>query len=285
MPRGRLTPPEDPDFEPGEVVGSYRIEQLIARGGMSAIYRAADLARDRVVALKVLSTTYGRDPISRGRFMNESRIAAALRHPNILAAYDSGEVGDRLILAMELIRGTDLARRLRSDGAVPPPEAVRMLEQIAAALDAAHAVGLVHRDVKPGNILLEGDRALLTDFGLAKLLGSSQTLTLPGRMVGTTEYLSPEQIRGQRITPQTDIYGLGCVIFETLTGTPPFTGSDFVVMRAHLEQPIPQMVERTPGLPSSADDVVTKAMNKRAAERFDSAALTIRALKRAFGYD
>jgi serine/threonine protein kinase len=285
MPRGRLTLPEDPELEPGEVVGSYRVEQLIARGGMSAIYRAADLERDRVVALKVLSSTYARDPTSRGRFTNESQLAAALRHPNILAAHDSGEVGECLFLAMELIGGVDLAHRLSADGPVPPPEAVRILDQIGSALDAAHAAGLVHRDVKPGNILLEGDRALLTDFGLAKLLGSSQALTMPGRMVGTTEYLSPEQIRGQPVTPQTDVYGLGCVIFETLTATPPFTGSDFVVMRAHLEQPVPRMAERTPGIPASTDDVVRKAMNKRADERFDSAGVTVRALKTAFGYD
>jgi len=285
MSRGRLTLPEDPEFEPGDVVAGYRIEQLIARGGMSTIYRATNLERDHVVALKVLSSTYARDPTSRGRFMNEWRVAAALRHRHILPVYDAGEVGEQLFLAMELIDGVDLAHRLTAEGPVPPPEAIRILDQVAAALDAAHAADLVHRDVKPGNILLDGDRALLTDFGLAKLLGSSQALTMPGRMVGTTEYLSPEQIRGQPVKPQTDIYGLGCVIFEMLTGTPPFTGADFVVMRAHLEDPVPRMAERTPAIPARADDVVRKAMNKRADERFESAGVTIRALRTAFGYD
>jgi serine/threonine-protein kinase len=272
-------------FEPGDRVGRYRVEELIARGGMSAIYRATEPQLGRTVALKILAETFAQDPTTRARFMNEWRAAASLNHPNILPVYEAGEVGERLFIAMELIEGTDLAHRLTSEGALPPAVVVGILEQIAAALDAAHAAGLVHRDVKPGNILLAGDRAWLTDFGLSKLLGAGQELTMPGRMVGTIEYLSPEQIRGASVTARTDVYGLGCVIFEALTGAAPFVGADFVVMRAHLHDPAPLMVTIRRGLPAAADNVVRKAMNKRPDQRFESAGATIEALKAAFGYE
>src|SRR3954466_1111567 len=218
--------------------------------------------------------------------MNEWRIAAALRHPNILPVHDAGEVDGHLFLAMELIDGGDLGHKIIRDGALAPPEAVRILDQMAGALDSAHAADLVHRDFKPGNILLDGERALLTDFGLSKLLGSTNRLTAPGRMVGTAQYLSPEQIRGEQVTPRTDVYALGCVIFETLTASSPFEGeSDFVLMYAHLERHVPRMSERRPALPEAADYVVAKAMEKDPADRFASAGETVAALKTAFGYE
>ena len=278
--------PYDPAFEPGQMVGSYRIEELLARGGMSAIYRATHTALDRSIALKVLSKEFANDRTSRERFMNEWRIAAALRHPNILRVHDAGDADGSLYLAMELIEGGDLGHKIIREGALSPPATVAILDQMAGALDAAHAAGLVHRDFKPGNVLLDGDRALLTDFGLSKLLGSNARLTAPGRMVGTAQYLSPEQIRGQDVTPRTDVYALGCVIFEMLTASSPFDAeSDFVLMYAHLERPVPRMQERRPGLPAAVDDVVAQAMGKSPEDRYGSAGETLAALKAVFGYE
>lgn len=277
---------DDAGLEPGQAFGSYRIEQPIGRGGMSSVYRATHTALERVVALKVMSRALASERVTRERFMNEWRIAAALRHPNILPVHDAGEVDGRLFLAMDLIEGGDLGHLILRQGALPPPLALGILEQVAAALDAAHAADLVHRDVKPGNVLLADGAAFLTDFGLSKLLGSTQRLTAPGRMVGTAQYLAPEQIRGEEVTPQTDVYALGCVIFETLTASSPFDAeSDFVLMYAHLERKVPRMSERRPALPAGADDVVSRAMAKDAADRFDSAGATIGALKSAFGYE
>src|SRR4051794_24006609 len=176
---GRLG--DEPGLKPGDEFGSYRIEQMIARGGMSAVYRARHTALDRTVALKVMSTDLAQDRVSRERFMNEWRIAAGLRHPDILPVHDAGDFEGHLFLAMDLIPGGDLGHLLLAEGALSPPRAVAILEQAAAALDAAHAAELVHRDVKPGNILLDGEHAYLTDFGLSKLLGSNETrLTAPG---------------------------------------------------------------------------------------------------------
>jgi serine/threonine-protein kinase len=279
-------PNAEPGFEPGTVIGSYRIEGVLGRGGMSTVYRAAHTALERNIALKVLSGEFAEDPVSRERFMNEWKIAAALRHPNILAVHDAGEVDGRLFMAMELIDGGDLGHKLAREGALSPPAALSILDQTASALDAAHAADLVHRDVKPGNILLDSDRALLTDFGLSKLLGSNNRLTAPGRMVGTAHYLSPEQIRGEDVTPRTDVYALGCVIFEALTASSPFEGeSDFVVMYAHLERPAPPMSERRPALPVAADEVVSRALEKHPDDRYASAGETIAALRAAFGYE
>jgi serine/threonine-protein kinase len=277
---------EDPGFRQGDVIGSYRIDALFGRGGMSAIYRATHIAMQRPVALKVLAGQFAEDEVSRERFMNEWRVAAALRHPNILPVYDAGEVEGRLFLAMEFIEGGDLGHKIEADGALSPPVALAYLGQMADALDAAHAADLIHRDFKPGNILLDGDRALLTDFGLSKLLTSTNRLTLPGRMVGTAQYLSPEQIRGQDVTARTDVYALGCVIFESLTASAPFDAeSDFMLMYAHLERDAPSMSERRPALPAAADAVVAKAMEKDQADRFASAGETMAALKAAFGYE
>jgi serine/threonine-protein kinase len=276
----------DPVFQPGDIIGSYRIDAPLARGGMSAIYRATHTALQRTVALKVLAGQFADDEVSRERFMIEWRIAAGLRHPNIVPVFDAGEVQGRLFLAMELIEGGDLGQKISAEGALSPPDAISILDQMAGALDAAHEAGLVHRDFKPGNILLNGERAFLTDFGLSKLLGSTNRLTAPGRMVGTAQYLSPEQIRGQDVTARTDVYALGCVIFESLTGSSPFDGeSDFVMMYAHLERDPPPMSERRPLLPPAADAVVIKAMEKDQQARYESAGATVAALKSAFGYE
>jgi serine/threonine protein kinase/CheY-like chemotaxis protein len=277
---------DDDVLPPGTEFGSYVIDDVVGRGGMSMVYRATHSALGRTVALKVMSEKLASDRVSRERFMGEWRIAAGLHHPNILPVHDAGEVGGVLFLAMDLIEGGDLGHLIARDGALSPPVAVRILEQVAAALDAAHATGLVHRDVKPGNVLLDGDQAFLTDFGLSKLVKTNGTrLTAPGRMVGTAEYLSPEQIRGEQVTSRTDVYALGCVIFETLTASSPFDAeSDFVLMYAHLERAVPRLTERRPALPPALDAVVEKAMAKQADDRFESAGETVTALKAAFGY-
>jgi serine/threonine-protein kinase len=283
-PPGEAT--DDEVLPPGTDIGSYRIDSIIGRGGMSAVYRATNTELDRVVALKLLGREMARDPATRERFMNEWRIAASLRHPNVLAVHDAGEVDGRLFLAMDLIEGGDLGDEIERDGALMPARAVALLEQIASALDAAHAAGLVHRDVKPGNVLLDGERAYLTDFGLSKLLASNARLTKPGRMVGTAAYLAPEQIRGEVIDARTDVYALGCVFFEALTASSPFEGeSGYTLMYAHLERPVPPLTDRRPELSAAVDEVVRRAMAKLPADRYDSAGEAVAALKAAFGYE
>ena len=282
---GRTVIPEEDDTEltPGEFVGSYRIDALIAHGGMSSVYRAVHDVMNRKVALKVLARELASDRISRERFMNEWRIAGSLKHPNIVPVHDAGEADGRLYLAMDLIESGDLGQEI-ARGPLAPPRALKILEQAAAALDAAHEAGLVHRDIKPGNILLDGEHAYLTDFGLSKVRGGMK-LTAPGRMVGTADYLSPEQIRGEPVDARTDVYAFGCVIFEALTASSPFEAeSDYVLMYAHLERPAPPASERRPGLPDGVDGVIRRAMAKRPANRYPSAGEVVAALKQAFGY-
>jgi serine/threonine protein kinase len=277
---------DDEVLPPGTEIGGYRIDSILGRGGMSAVYRAIHTGLDRVVALKLLSREMARDPAARERFMNEWRIAAGLRHRNILAVHDAGEVDDRLFLAMDLIEGGDLGDEIERDGALSPPRALAILEQTASALDAAHAAGLVHRDVKPGNVLLDGEHAYLTDFGLSKLLGGNTRLTKPGRTVGTAAYLAPEQIRGEVIDARTDVYALGCVFFEALTASSPFEGeSGYTLMYAHLERPVPLLTDRRPELSAAVDAVVRRTMAKRPTDRYDSAGEAVIALKSAFGYE
>jgi serine/threonine-protein kinase len=197
--------------------------------------------------------------------------------------YDAGESDGMLFMAMDLIEGGDLGKKLEEDGPLAPPDALRILGQAADALDAAHAAGLVHRDVKPGNLLLDGDHTYLTDFGLSRLLTAAR-LTAPGRMVGTAAYVAPEQIRGEEIDARTDVYGLGCLVFEALTGAPPYEDeSDYTLMYAHLEAPIPRLSSRRAGVAPAVDDVLARAMAKDRAERYDSAGEAIDALRTAFG--
>jgi serine/threonine-protein kinase len=278
---------DDPGLAPGSVIGSYRIDERIALGGMSAVYRATHTALDRIVALKVLSREMALDRTARERFTAEWRIAAALHHPNILPVHDAGEVDGRLFLAMDLVEGGDLGMAIERGGPLPPDRAVAILEQTASALDAAHAAGLIHRDVKPGNVLLDtSGHAYLADFGLTKVIGSDSHLTKPGRMVGTAAYLAPEQIRGEPLDARTDVYSLGCVFFEALTASSPFEPeTGFTLMYAHLERPVPRLTERRPELPAAVDAVVSQAMAKSPDERFASAGEAVAALKAAFGYE
>ncbi|MGC1852981.1 MAG: serine/threonine-protein kinase, partial [Solirubrobacterales bacterium] len=251
--------PDDPAI--GSTLAGYRLDALIARGGMGVVYRATHLALDRPVALKVIARQFAGDQGFRDRFLRESRLAARLDHPAVVPVYDAREEDGELIVAMRLIGGGDLKKRIASDGPLQPAEAVALLGQVADALDAAHAAGIVHRDVKPHNILLEGDRAYLTDFGLAKALGDSGVLSGTS-VVGTVEYMSPEQWRGDQVGPAADVYSLGCVLYESLTGVVPFGRREG---------------EAEPEMPQGLDAVIERAVAADPAQRYASAGELIEA--------
>ncbi|MEX2107878.1 MAG: protein kinase [Solirubrobacterales bacterium] len=251
----------------GSTLAGYRLDALIARGGMGVVYRATHLALERPVALKVIAGHLASDDGFRQRFLRESRLAARLDHPNVVPIFDAREEDGELIVAMRLVEGGDLKRRITQTGPLPAAEAVELLGQVADALDAAHAAGIVHRDVKPHNILLEGERAYLSDFGLAKALGESGVLS-DASIVGTVEYMSPEQWRGERIGPAADVYSLGCVLYEALTGIPPYARHD---------------EDSEPEMPAGLDAVIERAVSKDPAARYPSAGALIEAARERQG--
>jgi serine/threonine protein kinase len=225
--------------EVGARLGPYTLEEELGRGSMGTVYRAARDGRE--VALKVLRRELASDETFRRRFEREGRIAASLRHPHVVEVVATGEIDGLPYLASRLVSGQSLAERIHDTGPVPGPELVRIVSEVATALDALHERDLVHRDVKPANVMIDGDgRAALADFGLAR--GAADTvLTTPGHVSGTVDYLAPELIRGATATPATDVYALGCVAYECVTGAPPFAGkpvADAIV--AHLQDaPVP----------------------------------------------
>ncbi len=251
----------------GSTLAGYRLDALIARGGMGVVYRATHLALDRPVALKVIARQLAGDQAFRDRFLRESRLAARLDHPAVVPVFDAREEDGELIVAMRLVEGGDLRKRIEATGPLTPVEAVELLGQVAGALDAAHAAGIVHRDVKPHNILLEGERAYLTDFGLAKALGDSGVLR-GASVVGTAEYMSPEQWRGEQVGPAADVYSLGCVLYEALTGVVPYA------RRAS---------EAEPEMPQGLDAVIERAVAKDPAERYATAGELIAAARERQG--
>jgi hypothetical protein len=258
-----------PELEPGDEFAGCRIEAVAGRGGMGVVYRATELSLGRPVALKLLAPERARDGSFRERFQRESRMAAAIDHPNVIPVYAAGEHDGSLYLVMRYVGGTDLHALLRERGALEPELAAELVAQVAWGLDAAHAAGLVHRDVKPANVLLAGDHAYLSDFGLTRLAGSDTQLTQSGQWIGTVEYCSPEQLRGERTDARADVYSLGCVLHAALTGRPPFAhGTVPATMHAHLyEDPAPPS-ER--GAPREFDRVVARAMAKDPADRYPS---------------
>ena len=252
----------------GTELGGYRILEQLGRGGTSVVYRAEHVRLGRPAALKLLSPGLGEADFS-DRFLRESRLAASLDHPSIVPVYDAGEDDGLLWIAMACVDGTDLKTLIREEGALPLRRALFILGQIASALDAAHARGLVHRDVKPANILVgPEDRAYLSDFGAVKELASAG-MTRTGAFVGTIEYCAPEQIEGGEVDARTDVYALACVLYETLTGTPPFhRPSEVAVLNAHLHAPPPRLTKAAPGLPHELERVIEKALSKSPLDRY-----------------
>ena len=272
----------------GSELAGYQIEALIGRGGMGAVYRAEELTLGRKVALKVIAPELGGDSRFRERFLRESRIAASLDHPHIVPIFKAGEEDGALFLAMRYVEGTDLAKLLHEGGALDPVRAISLLEQVAEALDAAHEKGLVHRDVKPSNILVAvaggKEHCYLADFGLTKRTGSLSGISAPGDVVGTLEYVAPEQITGGDVEAQADLYSLGCVLYECLTGQPPFPrATDVALLWAHVHEEQKRASEVRPELPRAIDSVLGRALAKEPGRRFETAGELVSAARSALG--
>ena len=278
-------PAADPGFPAGNEasaaigvrLGQYRLERRLGGGGMAVVYLARDERLDRPVALKVLAPVLAEDEAFRKRFIRESRAAAAVEDPHIIPVFEAGEAGGMLYIAMRYVPGGDVRTMVRRDGPLPPGRAAAVIAQVASALDAAHAAGLVHRDVKPANMLVDrrsnrSDHVYLADFGLSKKrLAASAGLTGTGQFVGTLDYSAPEQIRGKPADGRTDQYALACAAFELLTGAPPFHHEEATaVMYAHLSEPPPPVTSRRAGLPPAVDQVVARALAKVPADRYAS---------------
>jgi serine/threonine-protein kinase len=256
----------------GTTVAGYRLEALLGRGGMSVVYLAEHQRLGRKVALKLLASPLSQDESFRERFEHESRRAAEIDHPNILPIYDAGEADGQLYIAMRYVKGADLKTMIARDGALSPGRGLFILEQAASALDAAHDRGLVHRDVKPANILVEepSEHVYLTDFGIVKHT-ASPGLTRTGLFIGTADYAAPEQIEGMPVDARTDVYALGCVMYECLTGRAPYErDSEVAVMHAHLTEPPPVLTDASPELPKTLNRVIARAMAKVKEERYAS---------------
>ncbi len=280
-----MTHPEQPVLAPGSIFAGYTIEGVVDRGGMGVVYRAQDPDLDRRVALKVIAPEHAQDPTAVARFKSEARLAASLEHPNIVAIHRGGELDGVLYLAMQFIPGTNL-RRIIEHGTLDLPRIADITTQVASALDAAHARGLVHRDVKPGNILVTGEgdheHVYLTDFGLTKRLGTGGDLTRPGGWVGTPDYVAPEQIQARDIDGRADVYSLGCVVYEMLTGEVAFpSGTDVAKLWAHVTDPPPLPRTRRPDLVEDFDALVARATAKDPQDRFPSAGALAAAVRDA----
>jgi len=280
-----LTTPADPRL--GTRLAGYQIQALLGQGGMGLVYLAEQLGPRRPVALKLLLDPATASQGFRERFLRESELAAAIDHPNVLPVYDAGETDGVLWIAMGYVDGIDLAALLDRDGPLAPEQALAIAGQVAGALDAAHARGLVHRDVKPANILLamEGGavtHAYLADFGLTKRIGGARGLTVSGQVLGTIDYIAPEQVEGGQIDGRADQYSLGCVLFECLTGTVPFRGdSELAVLWAHVHDPPPRIRDHRPDLPAALDDAIGRALAKAPGDRYLSCAAMVAAAQAA----
>ncbi|HET7856387.1 MAG TPA: protein kinase [Gaiellaceae bacterium] len=255
----------------GELIaGRYELEQLVGAGGMSSVFRAHDSLLERTVALKILHEQFSRDEDYVERFRREARSVAQLAHPNIVTVIDRGEQDGRQFIVFEYVDGANLKERCRG-GALPLDEVLDVAIQTARALAFAHDRGIVHRDVKPQNVLLDDEgQAKVTDFGIARSL-DVQGVTQTGTVLGTSDYIAPEQARGERVSPKTDIYSLGAVLYELLTGEVPYPGDNFVaIAMRHVHDPVPSVLDRRPDCPSRLDSVVRRAMAKDPDERFES---------------
>jgi serine/threonine-protein kinase len=269
----------------GRRIAGYRLEREIGRGGMAVVYQAEDLRLGRTVAVKLLAPELARNDQFRKRFEYESRVAASIDHPHIVPVFDAGEAEGVLFIAMRFVHGRDLRALLDREGPLPLAQAIRITAQVASALDAAHAHDLVHRDVKPGNILVaEGtdsdhpEHVYLTDFGLTKKSLSLTGLTTVGQFVGTVDYVAPEQISGKPVDSRCDVYSLGCLVYECLAGSSPFRREDELAMLwAHLHEEPPALPEHLAGL----DPTLGRALAKTPDERYDSCLQFVAALRAA----
>ena len=285
-------PPSSGDLEPGAEFAGYRIDRIIGRGGMGVVYLAEHEGLRRKVALKLLAPPLAEDRRFRERFVRESRLAASIDHPNVIPIYEAGEADGRLYIAMRFVDGTDLRTLLREQGTLDAAQAARIVSQVAAALDAAHDQGLVHRDVKPANVLIARQRATqasthayLTDFGLTKRAASDSGVTGTGQFVGTLGYAAPEQFRGEVADTRTDVYSLGCMLFECLAGHPPFQAeNEAAVMFGHLMEAPPRLSVERPDLSKNVDEVVAAAMAKAPEDRYQSAGAFASRLSTALGH-
>jgi serine/threonine protein kinase len=275
----------------GSQIAGYLIEEQVGRGGMAVVYRASDTRLNRSVALKILAPELAGDAAFRQRFMREMRAAASVDHPHIVPVFDAGEADGVLYIAMRYVRGQDLRTLLDTVGALPAARVAYLIAQVAAALDDAHARGLVHRDVKPGNMLIgtvtgsgQPDHVYLSDFGLSKPALSSANLTLTGQFLGTLDYMAPEQIEGHAVDGRADLYSLGCTAFEMLAGEPPFKRDQgFATAWAQLSAPAPSLCALRPDLPPAVDQVIARALAKAPADRYSTCGEFAAALRAACG--
>jgi serine/threonine protein kinase, bacterial len=260
----------DADPREGSQFGPYLLRRLVGRGGMGDVYEAEDTVRERIVALKLMSQRLSSDPVFRARMQREARTAGRLHEPHVVPIHDFGEIDGQLFVDMRLIDGSDVATLLGRSGPLAAPRAVAITRQVGSALDAAHAAGVLHRDVKPENILISGDDfAYLVDFGIASA-ASDEKLTQIGTTVGTFKYMAPERFSDGEVTYRADIYALACVLYECLTGSPPYQGDQISVIGAHLNQAIPRPSAAQPGIPTAFDAVIARGMAKDPADRYAS---------------
>jgi serine/threonine-protein kinase len=239
---------------------------------MGVIYRATELRLGRSVALKLIATEQASDPEVRERFEREARLTASIEHPNVIPVYGAGEEDGHLYLIMRFVPGTDLHHVLREEGRLAPQRAASIVAQVGDALDAAHAAGLVHRDVKPANVLLAGQHVYLSDFGITRVQSSDTRITDSGNWVGTVDFMAPEHLRGEPTDARSDVYALGCVLYTALTGAPPYRRATVpATITAHLHEPPPRPSMEAPGIPEAFDQVIARALAKEPSDRYPSA--------------
>jgi serine/threonine-protein kinase len=265
------------------LAGRYELQDVAGSGGMSSVYKARDTVLERMVAIKILHEHFSDDPEYVERFRREARALAQLNHPNIVTVIDRGEFEGRQFIVFEHVHGENLKELVDREGQLPVDEALAIVHQVARGLAFAHEHGIVHRDVKPHNILIDEDGvAKVTDFGIARSLEPADGLTETGTLLGTSEYIAPEQASGNRVDERSDQYSLAAVLYELLTGEPPYTGDNFMaVAMKHIQEPVPSVRDARPDVPPRLDAIITRAMAKRPEDRFPSTEAMMAALEAA----